>query len=337
MKIKIDQKWIGENNPVFIIAEAGINHNGSLKLAKKMINVAANCGADAIKFQTFTAGDLASKKSKYYKIFKNVEFDENEFGEISDFCKSQGIIFCSSPFSEKAVDLLISLKVPLIKIASGDLTDIPLIKYASSKKKPIIISTGMANLNEIRCAIKSINSQKNNQIIIMHSVSAYPTPPVETNLKVLELLKKSFRYPIGYSDNGPDLLVPIVAIAQGAQVIEKHFTLDRKMKGPDHHFSADPLQLKELVKNAREIKKILGDGKKRCQPSELENRIAARRSLVASMDINKGTKITKDLVAIKRPAVGIKPKSLLKVIGLVVNRNIKMDEPFKWKNFKKRK
>jgi len=336
MKIKIAKKWVGENSPVFIIAEAGINHNGNLKLAKKMVTEAKHCEADAIKFQTFKAQDLASKKSKYYNIFKNLEFDENEFGEISDFCKTQGIIFCSSPFSERAVDLLVSLKVPLIKIASGDLTDTPLIKYAASKKKPIIISTGMANLNEIRFAIKSITSQKNNQIIIMHSVSAYPTPPEETNLKVLRTLKKSFRYPIGYSDNGPNLLVPLVAISQGANIIEKHFTLDRKMKGPDHHFSADPLQLKELVESAREIRKILGDGKKRCQPSEMENRIAARRSLVANIDFDKGTIITKDLVGIKRPAIGIEPKFIHKVIGLVSRKNIKIDESLKWKDLKKK-
>jgi len=335
MRIKVANKWIGGSSPVFIIAEAGINHNGNLKLAKKLVSEASYCGADAIKFQTFTAEDLASKKSPYYKIFKNLAFDENDFGEISDYCKTQGIIFSSTPFSEHAVDLLVSLKVPFIKIASGDLTNIPLIEYASSKKKPIIISTGMADLDEVKISTKSITSQKNKKIIIMHSVSAYPTPPEDTNLSVLGLLNKSFPYPVGYSDNGPDLLVPLTAISLGAQIIEKHFTLDKKLKGPDHHFSANPQQLKELVQGAKDIRKILGNGKKQCQPSEMENKIAARRSIVANHYIKKGTTITKNLIGIKRPATGIEPKDYWKVIGLVAKQNIESDEPIKWKDLKK--
>jgi len=334
MQVKISKKCIGDACPVFIIAEAGINHNGNLKMAKKLIAEASNSGADAIKFQTFTAKDLASENSKYFKIFKKLEFNSEDFGELSDYSKSQGIIFCSTPFSEEAIDVLFRLNVPFYKIASGDLTDIPLIEYAASKKKPMLISTGMADFQEIRTAINSIRKQGNDKIVILHSVSAYPTPPEQTNLRVIQVLKKKFPYPVGFSDNGPGLLVPITAILMGAHVIEKHFTLNRKLKGPDHSFSANPEQLSQLVEKSRLIKKILGDGKKRCQPAELDNKVQARRSLIANITIKKGTKIKNEMIGIKRPATGIPPARFHKIIGKFARRNIKKHESLKWNDIK---
>jgi len=333
-KIKISNKWIGNNYPTFVVAEAGINHNGSLRVAKKMISKAKEVGVDAVKFQTFKAIDLASLDSKFFRIFKKVELDYADFGELSDYAKSEGIIFFSTPFSEEAVDVLSRLDVPAFKIASGDITHIPLIKYVASKKKPVILSTGMSELNEIRTALQAIKSKGNNNIAIMHSVSAYPTPPLDANLRAITTLQNSFRYPIGYSDNGGGILVPIVAVALGAQIIEKHFTIDKKMHGPDHFFSADPNELSRLVKDIRQIEEMLGDGKKRCQMSELENKVGARRSIIASGSIKKGMQITNKMIAIKRPSRGIQPAHFNKVIGKVSRRNIKANEPIKWSDIK---
>lgn len=334
MNIKIAEKQIGKKYPVFVVAEAGINHNGNVKIAKNMISSAKDCGADAIKFQTFRAGDLASKKSKFFKIFKKVEIDYTHLGELSDHAKKERIIFFSTPFSEEAVDVLADLHVPAFKIASGDITHIPLIKKAASKKKPIIISTGMSNFAEIDFAVKAIKSERNNKIIIMHSVTSYPTPSSDANLRAINTLQCRYKYPIGYSDNGAGILVPIIAVSLGARIIEKHFTLNKKMNGPDHSFSADPNELSLLVKKIRETEIILGDGKKNPQPSELQNIQHARRSIIALVDIKKGDKLTYSNIAIKRPGIGIMPLNFHKVIGSSAKRNIKIDQPIKWSDIK---
>lgn len=321
---------MGHGSPVFIVAEAGINHNGDVEIAKNMIFNAKKAGADAIKFQTFEASDLCSVKSKYFKIFKELELDESDFGELSDYAKSLNMIFFSTPFSTKAVDVLHRLRVPAYKIASGDLTNLPLIKYAAAKKKPIIISTGMANLNEVGDAVKTIQSAGNKNIIIMHSVSAYPTPPEDANLKVIHTLSKKFLLPIGYSDNGSNMLVPLVSVALGARIIEKHFTINKKMKGPDHKLSSDSKEFSELIKKIRLLERMLGNGIKKCQQSEMKNRIYARRSITANMNIEKGTKITKTMIALKRPATGIEPKYFHTIIGKKVKRRISLDHSIKW-------
>jgi len=334
LKVKISSKWIGEQSPVFIIAEAGINHNGSLKIAKKMIAKAKECGVDAIKFQTFKAEDLTSTKSKYFKIFKNLELNAKDFSKLYYHAKRKKIIIFSTPLSFKSVDVLSKLKTSAFKIASGDLTNIPLIKYAASKKKPMIISTGMSTINEIQNAIQAIRSKKNKKIIILHSVSSYPVPPSEVNLNAIITLKKKFHFPIGFSDNGSDMLVPLIAVSMGAKVIEKHFTLSQKMKGPDHSLSADPQQLVSLVKKIRSIEKMLGDGKKICQPSELDNRVYARRSITANVTIPKGIKINKKMIGIKRPATGIDPKYFSQILGKKTTRKIKIENSLKWKDIR---
>lgn len=334
LRIKIANKWIGEQSPVFIIAEAGINHNGNLQIAKKLIKKAKECDADAIKFQTFKAEDLTSIKSKFFKIFKNLELSYSDFIELYYYAKKQNIIIFSSPFSFEAIDLLTKIKTPAFKIASGDLTNIPLIKYAASKKKPMIISTGMSTIEEIKNALRTIQSEGNNKIIILHSVSAYPTPINEVNLQTIQLLKRKFHYPIGYSDNGSELLVPLIAVSNGAKVIEKHFTLDRKLKGPDHKLSADPQQFRILVNNIRSVEMMLGNGIKNCQPSEIENRVNARRSITANVTIPKGSKITQKMIGIKRPATGIEPKYFNEVLGKTATRTIKSEESLKWKDIR---
>jgi len=334
LKIKIANRWIGDKSPVFLVAEAGINHNGNIKNAKKLVEKAQKSGADAIKFQTFKANDLASIRSKFFKLFKKLELNDNDFAELSDFAKSHGIIFFSTPFSFEAIDLLSELKVPAFKISSGDLTNIPLIKYASAKGKPLIVSTGMSNLSEIKNALKAIHSAGNRKIILMHSVSAYPTIPVEVNLNAMLTMQTKFHYPIGYSDNGDELLVPIIAVSLGAKIIEKHFTLNRKDKGPDHQLSAEPQQFAELVKKIRLAEEILGNGIKRCQPSELKNRINARRSIIANTMIPKSSKIKQGMIGIKRPATGIEPIFIRKILGKTTLRKIKAGEPLQWKHIR---
>jgi len=330
MKIKISNRRIGENHPVFVIAEAGINHNGDLKTAKKLIIEAKRSNADSIKFQTFHASDLASRKSKFFNLFKKLEFSDLEFAELSDYAKSNNIIFLSTPFSFHAVDLLTKLKAPAFKIASGDLTNLPLIKYAASKNKPMIISTGMANRNEINEAIKTIKNTKNNEIIVLHSVSGYPTPIDQVNLNVIKSMSKKIQYPIGYSDNGSDNLVPLIAVSLGAKVIEKHFTLNKKMKGPDHSMSCDPKQLKEIIMNIRSVEKMLGTDEKSCQQSELLNKTMARRSIITLNDIPKNTVITDKMIGIKRPATGIIPKFFNQIIGKKTKQKIKAETPLQW-------
>jgi len=330
MKIKISNKLVGNNNPVFMIAEGGINHNGKLSLAKKIISKAKAAGADAVKFQTFKAEDLASPKSKFFKIFKKLELDFEEFGELADYAKNQNIIFLSTPFSFDAVNLLMQLKVPAFKIASGDLTNIPLVEYAASKKKPMIISTGMANETEIQQSINAIRKTGNKKIIIMHSVSAYPTPINEVNLSVIKQLREKFKQPVGYSDNGSNLLVPVIAVASGADLIEKHFTINRKLSGPDQKFSTNPSDFKKLVKNIRLVEMMMGVNIKKCQTSEFGNKFAARRSITALTTIERGTKIDKKMLGLQRPASGLEPKYFSRVIGKRAKRKITKGESIKW-------
>ncbi len=329
-KLKIGDHWIGEKESTYIIAEAGINHNGKLNNALKIIDKAKESGANAVKFQTFLAEDLASEKSKFFKLFKKLELSNNEFRKLNEYANKKKIEFFSTPFSFDAVDLLVDLNVPAIKIASGDLTNIPLIQYVSSKKKPMILSTGMAKISEIKDAVKSIKSQKNHKIAILHSTSSYPSPLNEVNLNAIKNLQKSFRNVIGYSDNGNNLLVPVIAVSLGAKIIEKHFTLNKNLPGPDHVISANPKEFTDLVKNIRKIEEMLGDGIKKCQPSELQNLVQARRSITARVEILKGEKIKKEFLDFKRPATGIAPKFIKKIIGKTVKKNIHKDESIKW-------
>lgn len=330
IKLKIGDSSISKNDPTYIIAEAGINHNGRLKNAIKMIDEAKKTGANAIKFQTFLAEDLTSEKSKFYKLFKKLELSNEDFRKLNNYASKKKIDFLSTPFSFDAVDLLMELDVPAIKIASGDITNIPLIKYASSKRKPMILSTGMAKISEIRDAIKSVKSQKNSKIAILHSVSSYPSPLKEVNLKSIISLQKSLKNIIGFSDNGNDLLVPVIASALGAKIIEKHFTLNKNLIGPDHLISANPKEFTEMVKNIRKTEIVLGNGVKKCQPSELENIIEARRSITAKIEILQGEKIERKMISFKRPSTGIAPKFINKILGKKAKNNIKKDESIKW-------
>ena len=337
--IKIGDKVIGGDNPCCIIAEAGSNHNGSLEQAKKLIDVAVEAGVDAVKFQIFEAENLYSKytpefsylKSKNtYELIKSIETPRDWIKELARYCEEKNIHFLASAFDFEAVDIL-DKYVPAFKIASFEITDLELIKYAADKGKTMIISTGMANLGEIEDAINAIKSIGNEDIILLHCNSLYPTPAKVVNLRAMETMRTAFKVPVGFSDHTLGIHIPIAAVAMGACVIEKHFTLDRTLPGPDHSFAIEPDELKEMVRCIREVEKAKGSGIK--EKSELESEemyVKARRSIHVKVDIPKGTKITRDMLIIKRPGYGIKPKFIDIVIGRVAKKNIKEDEWITW-------
>jgi len=338
-KIRVGGKHIGEEEPCFIIAEAGSNHNGSLEQAKKLIDVAAEAGADAVKFQIFKAEDLYSKYTpefnylkgqNTYELIKSIETPREWIKELAGYCKEKNIDFLASVFDFEAIDIL-DKYVPAFKIASFEIADLELLKYAAGKGKPVIISTGMANLGEIEDAITAIRSVGNENIILLHCNSLYPTPVGIVNLRAIETMKTAFKVPVGFSDHTLGIHIPIAAVAIGACMIEKHFTLDRNLPGPDHSFAIEPDELKEMVRCIREAEKAKGSGIKEKSDSESEEMyVKARRSIHAKVDIPKGRKITRDMIIIKRPGYGIKPKFVDIVVGREAKKDIKEDEWITW-------
>lgn len=325
---KIDGKKIGDQT--YFIAEAGLNHNGNIRIAKKLVSEAYNSGADAIKFQTYKTENFIAASNPYFKFFKNVELNFEEFGEIKDYAKSVGITFFSTPFDMESVDYLNRIGVPCFKIASSDITNMLLIRHIAKKKKPVLISTGSSTLQEVQDSIHWCVFEGNDEIALLHCVVNYPAKPEEANLLSINTLKNKFQLPIGYSDNGEPELVDIVAVSMGACIIEKHFTLDKNMKGPDHSFSIQPKDLKKLIDKIRQIETMKGNGLKTPQKSELKIRNIARRSITAKEDIRIGEEITFQKVAIKRPSKGIEPKYYDQILGKKTNKNIKKDTPIRW-------
>lgn len=339
-EIKIGNKSIGEQNPVFIIAEAGVNHNGSLNLALKLVDKVKEVGADAIKFQTFKAEQVTTRGAKmadYQKrnigikgsqveMLKKLEFMESWYPEIIKRCREKNIIFLSTPHGGfESVDLLQKIGVSAFKFGSGDLTNLPLLKYAAKFKKPMILGTGMAKMGEVIEAVKIIKSVGNNKIIILHCTTNYPCPFEEVNLRAMQTMIKKFDTIVGYSDHTIGSQVPIMAVALGAQIIEKHFTLDNKMRGPDHKASANPSVFKEMVDSIRQVTTILGSERKVPTKNEVKNINIVRKSLVATHDIKKGEKFTKENIGIKRPGTGLAPKYYFQVLNMKSKREIKAD------------
>jgi N,N'-diacetyllegionaminate synthase len=333
---------------VFIIAEAGVNHNGRLDLAYQLIDVAKDAGADAVKFQTFKAENVVSRladKAEYQKkttgsnesqfeMIKKLEISFDDFIKLKKYCDKKEIIFLSTPFDHQSIDFLYDL-IDIYKIPSGEIINHPYLKHIAAKNKPIIMSTGMANLGEVGEAINtilSVNSKAN--ISLLHCTTNYPAPYEEVNLKAMQTLAVAFKLPVGYSDHTLGIEVPVAAVAMGAKIIEKHFTLDKKLSGPDHKASLEPSELKEMVKAIRNIEIALGDGIKKPNKSEIEIMKVARRSLIATRDIRVGEIIKESDIAIKRPGTGILPKFKEIVIGMKLINDIRQDEPFRWENFK---
>jgi len=339
-KVKIGDQLVGEGEPIFIIAEAGSNHNRDLDTAKKLIDAASDAKADAVKFQTYSAETLYSRKTpefSYLKgqnvhdLVKSIELPGEWQQELAEYADKRGIMFLSTPFDYAAVDDLEEIGVPAFKFASFEITDLELLKYTASKQKPMIVSTGMANLGEIEDAIGAIRSAGNNDIVLLHCSSLYPTPPEVVNLRAMETMREAFKRPVGFSDHTLGIHISLAAAAMGACVIEKHFTLDRTLPGPDHSFAIEPDELKEMVRCVREIEAAKGSGIKERSELEGEEMYAkARRSIHANVDIPKGVKMTREMLVVKRPGYGIKPKFIDIVVGREANKDIKEDEWITW-------
>lgn len=330
--ISIDGKKIGVNNPVYIVAEVGLNHNGDIKIAKRLVDAALEAGADAIKFQTYKTEEFVSRSNQYFDVFKNVELSYEDFAELKNYSKNNGITFFSTPFDIESADYLKKIGVSCFKIASSDLTNIPLIRHISKMNTPMIISTGLSTMEEIDEAVHCCLFEGNKNIALLHCVASYPTLPEETNLNAMNFIRDRFGFPVGYSDNGESTLVDLVAVSMGTNLIEKHFTLDKKMNGPDHSFSIEPPGLKTLISQIRLIEKMKGDGIKLPQTSELEGRYFIRKSIITRKDIKVNEMLTKENISIKRPAEGIEPKYLEQVIGKRVNKEIRKDTAIYWKD-----
>jgi N-acetylneuraminate synthase len=334
--ITIADRQVGSGHPCFIIAEAGVNHNGDIALAKRLVEVAAQTGADAVKFQTFKAERVitpTAPKADYqrmttdqhesqFEMVRRLELSEAMHGEIANYCQQQGILFLSTPFEEGSADLLASLDVPLFKIPSGEITNLPFLEYVARKGRPMIVSTGMASIGEVETALQVIEQAGNPPLVLLHCVSNYPSEPADTNLRAMQTMTMAFDVPVGYSDHTLGIEVPIAAVALGACVIEKHFTLDKTLSGPDHKASLEPHELSALVRGIRIVEKALGDGRKRPVVNEAPIAAVARKSLVASCDILTGTRLTERMIARKRPGTGLRPSMLPYLVGRTVCQDI---------------
>lgn len=326
----------------FIIAEAGVNHSGSIGIAKKMIDVASEVGVDAIKFQTFKAEKVVSKfamKAEYQRkttnadesqleMIRKLELSADAHKELIWYCKGKGIVFLSTPFDLDSVGLLNELGLEIFKIPSGEITNLPYLRKIGSLRKKVILSTGMAELGEIEDALDILigaGTHKGN-ITVMHCNTEYPTPFEDVNLLAMLTMKEVLKVNVGYSDHTPGIEIPIAAVALGATVIEKHFTLDNNMEGPDHKASIEPHELQAMVKAIRNVEKAFGDGIKKPSSSELKNKPIVRKSIVASRNIEKGEIFTEENITVKRPGTGINPMEWDRVIGRRAIRDFKEDE-----------
>jgi len=327
---------------VFIIAEAGVNHNGSVDLAKQLIDVAVDSGADAVKFQTFKAENLVSKntqKADYQKqttdasesqfdMLKKLELDVETHKKLIAYCQEKDIMFLSTPFDHDSIDMLNDLGLEIFKIPSGEITNLPYLRHIGSLSKKVVLSTGMSNLKEVGDALSILinaGTLKDN-ITVLHANTMYPTPMEDVNLNAMLTIQKEFSVDIGYSDHTLGIEVDIAAVAMGASCIEKHFTLDKTMDGPDHKASLEPEELKAMVDAIRNIEKALGSSEKKPSPSESVNIDVARKSIVAKTNINKGDILDENNLCIKRPGSGVSPMKWDEVIGTISSKDYNADE-----------
>jgi len=334
--IKIADYLLDPGPPCFVIAEAGVNHNGDVQLAKKLIEAAAEAGANAVKFQTFKTERIVSSnapKADYqlqttsqdesqFDMLKRLELPNTAYRELQNKCREHDLLFMSTPFDEESADFLETLDVPLYKISSGEITNSPFLDHVARKQRPIILSTGMSYLGEVDEALRTIHNAGNDQVVLLHCVSNYPADPQDVNLRVMQVMANAFQCPVGYSDHTPGIEVSLAAVALGACVIEKHFTLDCNLLGPDHKASLEPDELRDLVQGIRTIENALGHGRKEPAESEANTRQVARRSLVAASDIPAGTVLRDELIAIKRPGTGLPPSAKIYLLGRSVREDL---------------
>ena len=331
--VHIQGRAVGSGHPCFVIAEAGVNHNGSPERARELVDAAA----DAVKFQTFRAERLVTRTSpkaayqvratgeeeSQFEMLKRLELDEAAHRDLIEQCRIRGILFLSTPFDEDSCDFLDSLGLPAFKLASGELTNVALLRHVAKKRKPLILSTGMASLEEVAKAVDAVRSDGNDDVLLLHCVSNYPAASSDVNLKAMATLREAFGAPVGFSDHTDGDAVALAAIAMGACVLEKHFTLDRNLAGPDHQASIEPAALTEMVRRIRAVEAALGHGRKEPAPSEAPIARIARRSLVAACDIPAGVVLKREMVAVRRPGTGLAPEHLETLLG----RTVMMDIP----------
>jgi N,N'-diacetyllegionaminate synthase len=329
------------------IAEAGINHDGDIEKAKRMVDAAVRAGADYVKFQSFKSDKLVTsnaltssyiekgsyKGESFRDLLRRLELSEGDHYELKSYCDSKGINFLSTAFHQESVDFLLKVGIDFIKVASGDITNIPLLRHMSATDLPIIMSTGMATLGEIEEAVESISKEGNDKIVLLHCISWYPADIENTNLRYMETLKSAFGYPVGYSDHTLGINMTIAARAMGAVVLEKHFTLNSNEFGPDHEASIEPMELVSLVKGLREVEAGLGSTVRQYCDKELGQRKVHRRSVVAANSIRRGEIISIQNLTVKRPGIGIKPKYFDQIVGRKALRDIEENELLKWSDF----
>ena len=345
LSVRIGQRLVGPGEPPYVIAEAGSNHNRDIGVARALIDAAAGAGADAVKFQTFTADALVARTSDpivtlkdefgkfgrtVHEMFAAAEMPIEWLPRLRDYSEQKGITFLSTPFDERSADLLEQLDMPAYKIASYEVVHLPLIRHVARKGKPVLISTGMASIGEIEEALAAVRAEGNDQLAIFHCPIGYPVPPEHVNLAVIDTLRQTFGIPVGLSDHTRGVAIPIAAVARGADMIEKHYTLDRSQRGPDHGFAIEPDELKALVEGCRSAFTAIGDPQKVCLPSEELHYVRGRRSLFAAVPIAEGTTITEDMLAILRPGIGLAPKYRDAIVGRRARRNLAAFDPIRW-------
>jgi len=335
-KLEIDGRLIGINQPCFIIAEAGVNHNGDLKLAKRLVDAARKAGADAVKFQTWVTEKLVTqdahmaeyqtqnlgKRRTQFEMLKELELSYDQFKQIKTYADHEGILFFSTPDEEDSADFLEKLGVPLFKIGSGEVTNLPFLRQIAEKGKPIILSTGMSTLGEVETAVRVIEETGNKKLILLHCVSNYPAKAADCNLRAIDTMTSAFGYPVGFSDHTMGTDIAIAAVARGACVLEKHFTLDKTMTGPDHRASLDPTEFSLMVQAIRAVEHALGDGVKRPVPSEIEIKKVVQKAIVTARMIRAGEMLTQADLLLRRTSGGLASTYLSLVIGRRVNRDL---------------
>lgn len=335
--IRIGQRSVGHNHPVYIIAEIGSNHDTDLDKAKELIRACKYAGADAVKIQSFTAegllnplkpdGNGAWVEHPAYKVLERLTVPVEWHRELMEYSMKSGVEFLSAPFDSQRAKLLNDLGVSAFKIASGDLTDEPLLRQVAAYKKPIILSTGAAYMDEVRRAIEIMSREDNYEVGLLHCAALYPPVYEDVNIRAMVTLKKEFRCPVGFSDHTPGSTVPVAAVALGASIIEKHITLDKKASGPDHPYAMEVEEFKSMVTDIRNTEKALGDGVKRPSEHEEEMRVPIRRGIYAAVEIKKGAAITPEMVKIVRPACGLAPRDLDDVLEKTASRDIPANTP----------
>jgi len=343
--IKIGGREIGPGKPTFVIAEAGVNHNGDVALAERLVDAAARAGADAVKFQTWVTERLVAPETpmadyqarntgvteSQFAMLKRLELSYEAFRRVKAYAERRGILFLSTPDEEASSDFLESLDVAAFKIGSGELTNLPYLGHLARKGRPLILSTGMGDLDEVRAAVETIRRHGNPPLVLLHCVSNYPTDPEDCNLACLATLREAFPgVPVGFSDHTVGLAIPLAAVALGACVIEKHLTLDRALPGPDHLVSATPGDLRALVDGIRAVEAARGDGVKAPRPGEVPTRALVRKSLVAHRLIRVGETLEAGALIALRPGTGIAPSELGRVVGRRARRDIAEGEPLAW-------